>query len=110
MSFAHSSCRIVLNAMLRVCTLARRVLSAADVEVGLASIDWQMLPRPQIVRAAMLPLRTFHRLKMFGIEETLMRASGRPVLSTLSPAASWVRKFAVLVIVASELVQTSLAP
>src|SRR6476661_5243007 len=110
MNFAHSSRSTALKSMLRCCTLARRWTFAGVFDVGLASIDWQMLAAPQVSCAAMLPFRTFHRLKMFGIDDTEMRASGRPALSTLRPAMYCARKFATLVMLASELLQTSLAP
>ena len=54
------------------------------VEVGLASIDWQMLAAPQVSWARKLLCSVFHSCQMFGIDETTIRASGSPVLRTCS--------------------------
>ena len=61
-------------------------------------------------RAAALPFRTFQRLKMFGIESTWMRASGRLRREPVQRVGQARRKLATEVIVASLEVQTSLAP
>src|SRR4051812_14021903 len=47
---------------------------------------------------------------MLGIDETSMRASGSPALRMVRPVRRFVLKLATVVIAASELVQTSLAP
>src|SRR3954468_13998933 len=96
--------------MLRCWTRARRWTSAVAFDVGLASIDWQMPAAPQVSWAKKLPFSTFQRLKMFGIDITWMRASGRFEVSVFIAAVNRVRKSVTDVIAASDEVHTSLAP
>src|SRR3954466_9273183 len=110
MNSAQTSRRVALKSMLRCCTRSRRSLLAGVVEVGLASIDWQIRAPVQTAWAVRLPFRTFHRLKMLGIEDTSIRASGSPALRIVRPLRRLSRKLSTVVIVASDEVHTSLAP
>src|SRR5437667_7686052 len=91
-------------------TRSRRAVSAAAVEVGLASIDWQMPNAPQAKRALPLSLPIAHRRLMSGTLTTNTRAPGSPDLSRLSAASICARKVATEVIVDSLDVQASLPP
>ena len=107
---AQACCSCVLKSMLRCWTAARRATSAAANDVGLASIDWQVLNSPHTRRADALTRPTFHRLKMFGIDITWMRAFGSPLESVCSVVSIDERKLAIDVIAACDDAQTSLAP
>src|SRR5689334_1684224 len=100
----------VLKSMLRCWTAARRATSAAAFDVGLASIDWQMCAAFQVPTANGLVFRMFQRLKMFGIDITWMRASGRLADSVFIAVWTCERKSLIEVMVAGDEVQTSLAP
>src|SRR5436309_3121235 len=77
-------------------TRSRRAVSAAAVEVGLASIDWQMPNAPQAKRALPLSLPIAHRRLMSGTLTTNTRAAGGPAAdTTVARAASTPRPRAV---------------
>src|SRR5689334_8489957 len=110
MKLAHTCCSWVLKSMLRCCTLRRRWASAVLVEVGFASIDWQIPANDEVVVARKFVRSTLHRLKMFGIDITWIRASGRLADSVFMAVWRRVRKSVTDVMVASDEVHTSLAP
>src|SRR5437762_14305523 len=107
---AQTLCRTPLNATLRACTFARRVTSAAALDVGLTSIDWQTCAPVHVPTANAFVCRMLQRLKRFGIDETMIRASGRLVVRRFMASVKLVWKLATEVMVASLDVQTSLAP
>src|SRR5689334_9763608 len=96
--------------MTRWRTRLRLSSSAWLVDVGLASMDWQIPPRLQKKRAELLPLPTNHSRLMSGMEITATLALGRPDLSVARAVSICERKVATGVIVDSLLVQASLAP
>jgi hypothetical protein len=62
MNSAQTSPSAWLNSMLRCWTRARRSAFAGVVDVGLASMDWQIRAPVHVSWAVMLPFSTFHRL------------------------------------------------
>src|SRR5262249_59254448 len=106
----HAWASCALKSTTRWRTRARRSTSACAVEVGLASMDWQMPKRPHVLRADELSLPMNQSRWMSGMEISATLALGSPDLRLLRAASIWERNVATEVIDASLLVQASLAP
>src|ERR1044072_3453347 len=86
---------------MRTSTRLRRAAFALEVEVGLASIDWQIVWLFHDLTAASFVWRILHRRCTFGIEATAMRVFGRLVVSEASAPSKLASKLATDVISSS---------
>src|SRR5688500_680448 len=96
--------------MLRCRTRLRRSTSACRVDVGLASIDWQMSNSFHAARADELFTPISQSRYTDGMLEMPMAALGSPAFRVASAWSSWARNVETGVMPASLDAHTSLAP
>ncbi len=91
-------------------TRSRLSLSAASVDRGRASSDWQILSAAHAVRAEELSFPTCHSRLTSGMLATKIAAPGSPVVSVCIVVRNLDSKSATEVMLDSDDVQASLAP
>src|SRR5262245_50142001 len=109
MNCAQTPAIAALSSIARWRTRRRRAVFVEEVDVGLASSDWQMPPIDHVRMAPKFVWRICHRWYTSGMLATKIRAFGSPALSAVNAVSSCERRVATGVIVDSLDVQTSFA-